>query len=151
MLSMKEKIPETEIELENWMKENCYNFSSYSINGNFIWEGFGIDKKGGLFFWYYTERGQKDTREIFRTEKELIEFAFKQIKVDKWAKTHCIGFEFNKNKSEKLAEKLKNLKIDFIQDQIPYYAEKPAYRTFVFGCDIKQTEYLKEEYFNEPK
>ena len=31
---MKEKIPETEIELENWMKENCYNFNSYSINGN---------------------------------------------------------------------------------------------------------------------
>lgn len=148
---MKEKIPETEIELENWMKENCYNFNSYSINGNFIWEGYGIDKTGPLFFWYYIERGQKNTLEIFKTEKELIEFAYKKIKEDKWAKTHCIGFEFDKIKSENLAKILTKLNVEFIQDEIPYYVEKPAYRTFILGCDIKKTEYLKEEYFNEPK
>jgi hypothetical protein len=50
----------TEIELENWMKENCFNFNRYSINGSSIYEGFGIDKSVGLYTWYYTERGQKD-------------------------------------------------------------------------------------------
>ena len=148
---MKEKNPETEIELENWMKENCYNFNSYSINGNFIWEGFGIDKNGYLFSWYYTERGQKDTREIFRTEKEIIEFAFEQIKSDKWAKSHCIGFNFDKNKSDELAEILKKMNIEYFQDKIPYYASKPAFRTFVLGCDIKKTEHLKIQFYNEPK
>ena len=35
-------IPKTEKELEEWMKANCANFNSYSINGNVIYEGFGI-------------------------------------------------------------------------------------------------------------
>ena len=64
---MKEKIPETELELEDWMKQNCYNFNSYSINGNLIWEGLGIEKKGSLYSWYHIERGQKSDLEIFRT------------------------------------------------------------------------------------
>ena len=29
-------IPKTEKELEEWMKANCANFDSYSINGNAI-------------------------------------------------------------------------------------------------------------------
>jgi hypothetical protein len=37
------------------MKENCFNFEAYSINGNSIYEGFGIDRLGGLFAWYYTD------------------------------------------------------------------------------------------------
>ena len=53
-------IPKTEKELEEWMKANCANFNSYSINGNAIYEGFGIEIIGGTFIWYYTERGQKD-------------------------------------------------------------------------------------------
>src|SRR5690606_11984662 len=52
--------PKTEVELENWMKLNCYNFDSYSINGNFIYEGFGIEKNGSLYVWYYTEKGNKN-------------------------------------------------------------------------------------------
>ena len=111
--SMKEKIPETEIELENWMKENCYNFNSYSINGNFIWEGFGIDKNGPLYLWYYTERGQKDTLELFKTEKEIVEFAFNQIKSDKWAKTHCVGCNYDKNITAELISILEKLKIEY--------------------------------------
>ena len=148
---MNEKTPENEIELEKWMKENCYNFNSYSINGNFIWEGFGIETNGSLFSWYYTERGQKNTLEIFRTEREIVEFAFNQISTDKWAKTHCIGFSIDKRQCDELAEELKKLNIDFIQDEIPYYAEQPVFRIFVFGCDIQKTEYLKSQFYDEPK
>lgn len=67
-------------------KDNAYHFNGYSINGNAIDEGFGIDKSDGLFIWYYTERGQKDNQKYFRTENEAVAFAFNQIKADKWTK-----------------------------------------------------------------
>jgi len=51
---MDDTIPKTVTELENWMKAHCYNFESYSITGNSIYEGFGIDKSGTIFIWYYT-------------------------------------------------------------------------------------------------
>ena len=144
-------IPQTEIELENWMKLNCYNFDSYSINGNFIWEGLGIEKNGPIFRWYYIERGEKNTLEIFRTEKEIIQFAYNQLIADKWANSHCIGFGFNKNEAEELANILKNSDIDYVQDEIPYSINTSAYRTYVFGCDIQNVENLKIKYYKESK
>ena len=141
-------IPKTEIELENWMKINCYNFDSYSINGNFIYEGFGIEKNGELYFWYYTEKGQKNNLEIFRTESEIIDFAFEKIKSDKWAKTHCVGFNNEKQKTEDLTKILTEMKIKYLQDEIPF--NKTAYRTFVFGCDINKVADLKNKYFENP-
>ncbi|MGG9962318.1 hypothetical protein [Ferruginibacter sp. SUN106] len=140
-------IPRTEIELENWMKKNCFNFNSYSINGNSIYEGFGIDKTGGLYIWYYTERGQKDNLKYFKTENEIIEYAFNQIKSDKWSKTHCIGFSADANKITALKSELYKMGIEFFEDKIPYYGiERPVFRIFVSGCDIQKTEHLKEEY-----
>lgn len=47
---------ETIIELEKWLKENCYPMHGYSINGNAIYEGYGLEKNGGRFQWFYTER-----------------------------------------------------------------------------------------------
>ena len=70
--SMKEKIPETEIELENWMKENCYNFNSYSINGNFIWEGFGIDKNEPVFFGIIQSVDKKIHLKFLKLKKKLL-------------------------------------------------------------------------------
>jgi len=74
---------ETEIknitELEKWLKENCYPMNSYSINGNAIHEGFGLENNGGLFQWFYTERGDKQTLEHFATEKEAVEYALKKL------------------------------------------------------------------------
>lgn len=148
---MKEKIPETKSELENWMRENCYNFESYSINGNFIWEGFGIQKDGQVYFWYYTERGKQNNREVFKTEREIVEFAYHQIKSDKWAKTHCIGFTFDKNKTAELISTLEKFEIEYLQDEIPMKINENVFRTFVFGCDIKKVEYLKEKYFENLK
>ena len=141
-------IPKTEVELENWMKQNCYNFNGYSINGNSIFEGFGIDKSGELYIWYYTERGEKNNLEYFRTESEIVHFAFNQIKSDKWAKTHCVGFVFDKKESDNLAKILEEENVEYFQDEIPYYGfEKPAYRTFVLGCDIKRVSHVKKKYY----
>jgi hypothetical protein len=142
--------PDTIVKLENWMKENCFNFNSYSINGNSIDEGRGIDRFGGLFIWYYTERGQKDNLKYFQTEKEIVEFAFNEVKSDKWANRHCVGFTTDKTATNELTSKLKELNVEYLQDEIPYYGlHRPVYRTFVFGCDINKVSYLKEKYYKE--
>ena len=143
-------IPKTEKELEEWMKANCANFNSYSINGNAIYEGFGIEIIGGTFIWYYTERGQKDTIKTFTSEQDIIEHAYIQIQSDKWAWTHCIGFTSDKAKSEELCSILTEMDIEHFQDEIPYYGiNHPVYRVFVLGCDIKKTMHLKERFQTE--
>lgn len=145
-----EYIPKTEIELENWMKENCFNFNSYSINGNSIYEGFGIDKSNGLYIWYYTECGQKNNLKHFHSEVEIVDYAFNQIRSDKWAKTHCIGFSTNLNKINELKSELQKKEIEFFEDKIPYYGiERHVFRVFILGCDILKTEYLKAKYWTE--
>ncbi len=143
-------IPKTEAELANWMKANCYNFNGYAINGNSIDEGCGIEISGGNYIWYYTERGQKNVLKYFLTEEEVIRYAYLQIKNDKWAQTHCIGFTFNKSRSLELSNKLQEIGITFHQDEIPYLGpQTPAFRTFVFGCDVKKAAALKAEYYEK--
>lgn len=135
-------------ELEKWMKDNCFNFDSYSVNGNFIHEGYGIENSGGLFMWYYTERGEKENLKYFSTEAEAVTYAYNQITADKWANAHCIGFTQNKEESFELSSKLEEMNIPFFQDEIPYYGEKfPVYRTFVFGSDIKRVNDLQAKYY----
>ena len=146
----KNYVPKTEEELQDWMKENCYNFNDYSIKGNFIYEGFGIDRIDGLFVWYFTERGKRDNLQYFRSEEEVVKHAYNQIKSDDWARTHCIGFTSDKSKSDELHELLTKMEIKYIDDKIPYYgAGRPVFRTFVLGCDILKTEFLKEKYYTD--
>lgn len=145
-------IPDTIIKLEHWMKENCFNFNSYSINGNPIYEGCGIDKWGGLFIWYYTERGGKNNLKYFQTEKEIVEFAYKEITSDKWAKTHCVGFSTDKVEAKEIADLLQILNVEYFQDEIPYYGlHRPVYRTFVLGCDINKVAHLKSRFYKEQR
>lgn len=143
-------LPTTIIALEQWMKDHCYNFNGYSVNGNPIYEGFGIEKSDGHFTWYYTERGKKDPLESFKTEAEIVAHAFHQITSDRWAKTHCIGFSADIRKIADLKDTLDRMNIGYFEDKIPYYGiEKPVYRIFVLGCDILKTAHLKKNYWTE--
>lgn len=142
--------PETVKQLEQWMKDNCYNFDSYSVNGNHIYEGYIIDKSGELFIWYYTERGQRQELEHFASEKEIVQHAYRIIKSDKWANSQYVGLTLNRSMSDELREKLTAMGIPFHADEIPYTATSPAYRTFVFGCDIKKVGHLKDKYYKWP-
>lgn len=143
-------VPQTEAELESWMKAHCYHFNNYAVNGSAITEGCGIERFGSLFIWYYTERGQQTRLKYFYTEREIVEYAFRQIKADKWARAHCIGFTENEAEKKELAALLTNRSIEFFQDAIPYYGPgRPVYRTFVMGCAIKEVTPLKSRYYKQ--
>jgi len=147
---MDDTIPKTVTELENWMKAHCYNFESYSISGNSIYEGFGIDKSGTIFIWYYTERGQQQSLKYFGSEAEIVQHAYNEIKSDQWARTHLVGFCSDLSKTVLLKKELDTMNIKYMYDEIPYYGNrKPVYRVFVLGCDIKKTIHLKEKYCTE--
>lgn len=81
-ISQQSSVPSTRKELVYWMQEHCYNFNDYSIDGNFIWEGFGIEKVDNTYEWYFIERGHKKVKNIFKSEKEIVAHAFQQIKED---------------------------------------------------------------------
>jgi hypothetical protein len=142
-------MPVTIVALENWMKEHCFNFNSYSINGNAIHEGYVIVNNGGLFSWCYTERGQQSVLKYFRSEQEIIAYAFDELKADTWADRHCIGFTSDKGKANELCGLLKDMNVGYKEDSIPYI-ERRVYRTFVSGCDIRKTEHLKAKYYEVP-
>jgi hypothetical protein len=71
---------ETVEQLENWMIENKYKKHSYII-GNYFFttEGCGIDNNGGLFSWFFTERGERKVLKYFVNEKEAVAYALKKI------------------------------------------------------------------------
>ncbi len=46
--------------------------NNYSINGNIIYKGFGLESNGGLYQWLYTDMKNKEILEYFSTEKEAV-------------------------------------------------------------------------------
>ena len=147
-----EYLPATIKELAQWMKERCYNFDSYSIGGNAIYEGFGLEETLDGYVWYYTERGQRTTITFFATEQEAVAHAHRKIVADKWATAHYVGLTAKPAETRALADQLNELGIAFWQDSIAnfYGSQQPAYRTFVAGCDINRVGYLKQRYYHKP-
>ena len=142
--------PLTMSELKTWMKENFANFLSYSIGGNDIDEGFILDHDHTGYHWIFTERGSRDIHKSFVTEAEAVTYAYQQIKGDTWAWSHCIGFTPSEDEHRALAKILNEMGIEFLQDRINYFANRPGtYRTFVFGKDKLRTLHLAEKYFKK--
>ena len=133
----------TELELEQWLKEHCYPMYNYSINGNSIYEGCGLENNGGLFQWYYTERGEKRILKCFVTEKDAVQYALKKIKADKHANRNYIGMYSSEQKVDQILSELKKRGIEFWTDTIPYGGLKDLRtRIFVIGCGIKKAKDL---------
>ena len=147
-----ERAPATIKELVQWMKNRCYNFESYSIGGNSIYEGFGLEETLDGYVWYYTERGQRTTVAFFPTEQAATAHAWQAIAADKWATAHYVGLTSRPAEAQELAEKLQALGVKFWQDEIAnfYGQQRAAYRTFVAGCDIRQVEFLLKRYYHKP-
>jgi len=133
-------------QLDEWLTENCFA-DTYGIGNRDIHEGCGLDTFGSLYVWYYTERGERQNLNYFQTEKEAVDFAFKKITADKFAKSHMVGF-INDTQSElELVTELQNRNIEFWKDEIPYYGlQRLTTRIFVMGCDIKKVLDLQLKY-----
>ena len=138
--------PNTIVELEKWITDNCYN-DSYGIGNRKVYDGFVLDKSDDGFVWYYTERGKRADLNFFKTEKEAVDFAVNWIKKDTFSNNHLVGFiKIEDTKSELLAE-LKRRNIDYSMDKIPINTKNQLwYRVFVKGCDIQKVLDLKEEF-----
>lgn len=134
---------ETIIELEKWLKENCYPMNSYSINGNTIYEGFGLENNGELYQWFYTERGYKQILEYFSTEKDAVQYALKTIKSNEHANRNYIGMYKSDQEVERIISELKKRGIEYWTDKIPYGGINDwQTRIFVIGCGIKNAQDL---------
>jgi len=118
-------------ELNQWMEANCYN------------DGYAIGDR----VWFYTERGTKQTLNVFNTEKEAVRFALHEIKLDKSANRHLVGFLKSKSSESELVRELERRNIKCWTDKIPFGGPNdPRYRVFVFGCDIRLVKDLEEQY-----
>jgi hypothetical protein len=143
-------LPTTETELEYWMKENGFNFIHYAINGNSIEEGFGIEKSEGKLVWYYIDQGKKYNIQSFRSERDIVAYAYEQIRSDERAKAHCIGFSASKTLIDELKNELQKKNIEYIGDAIPQSGrDELVYRIFVLESDIIKTAHLQRKYLSE--
>lgn len=129
-------IPTTIKELKEFLNENCYNGTSYSIDGNIIYEGFGLEKWGELFVWFYLERGNRENIDYFRSEEEAVEYTFNKIIKDKYANSYLIRSTNDINVKNDFLKELNRREIKFWTDKIPL--DGITYRVFVIGCDINK-------------
>ncbi len=134
-------------ELEEWMKSECFNETSYSIGGKPApFEGFVLNPKGDIFEWYYTERGIIKVLETFDDEEKACQYAFEQMKNDKSARTHLIaGFE-SEDLMDELCQELEKREIEFQVGKINYDNKNFRYYVHAIGCDYKKAEDLKDKY-----
>jgi hypothetical protein len=134
-------------QLDEWMTTNCYRDDAYAIGDRNIYEGCGLDTFGSLYVWYYTERGKRENLKYFRTEKEAVEYALKEIIGDKFANAHLVGFVKCKAKEDELLTELEKRRISYWKDEIPYGGlNGPRTRVFVTGCHIRKVLDLKGRY-----
>ena len=137
--------PVTIKEFDEWMAANCYN-DSYGIGNRNIHEGYGLYTLDGLYVWYYTERGKRDNLKYFTTEQEAVAYALCQMKADKFANAHLVGF-LKKDAEAVLLLELERRNVKYWTDQIPYGGvHDPRIRVFVSGCDIKNALDLQTQY-----
>ena len=73
---------ETITELEKFLKENHPELDYFLIGnfGKYGNDGFGLEKLGSLFVWFYYEREGRQNLKYFRTEKKAVSFVLKEIK-----------------------------------------------------------------------
>lgn len=133
-------IPNNINELKNFINRNCYNKQSYSIDGEIIYEGFGLEKWGELYVWFYKERDQRENLNYFTTEKEAVRYAYNKIIKDKYANSHLIintNEDYTKNY---IISELYKRKVNYWVEEIPVNGK--TYRIFVVGCDVNKVNDL---------
>jgi hypothetical protein len=69
-------------ELEKFLKEKHPELDYFLVGnfGKYGMYGFGLEKFGSLFVWFYYEREGRQNLEYFKTEEKAVSFALKEIK-----------------------------------------------------------------------
>jgi len=120
---------------EKLIAEGC-NSRSFAVLGRQS-DAFCLDKRGNEWVVFYSERGV-DAAPIFRSnfESEACNFFFEYVlNLEHW---HLVGWFKEEAGAESLEEKLAELGIPFVRNDIPAYkhANDRRYRVFVVGKDI---------------
>ncbi len=133
-------------DLVNFMTENCYQKFTLTADGTELQlsNGFGLKCTDEKFHIGYNERGTMESIQKFKTETEAVVAFYKRIKSDKLLRRHCIGILKSKESFTELTDILKSNHIRFEQDSILYAENDTRYRVFVFGCDVKKIDGLKD-------
>ncbi|GFZ30137.1 hypothetical protein CSC2_06630 [Clostridium zeae] len=140
----KEESFTTIAELERWLEDEFYNFNLISIGKYHAQEGDVIEVDNDRYLYCYSERGNKSIIKSFKSEKELVSYAYLMFKDNKWSKSHLLAISFNIDKINHIEQELNNLKVEYVRNDSPNHRNgNTAYRIFVFGKDIKKTEHLK--------
>ena len=130
-------------ELKKWFEDECCRENTYAIGEEpNLFEGLGLQKDGDEFIWYFTERGRKQIIKTFEDEEAACEFAFNQIKNNRFAKTHLIALT-DEIKMNEIINELKKRNIKYETDKIPYEKGIYKHRVFVFGCDYRKVKDLE--------
>lgn len=137
---------ETIDELEQYLQDECYSFDSISIGKHFAYEGLIVEKQENRFVYAYSERGKKTILKTFELEKDLVNYALKELEKDKWNRRHLVAWTWSTRDIEKAERVLKRKRIQFERNDIPYFKDgKTAYRIFVFGKDVLLLEKFKQK------
>jgi len=138
---------ETIAELEQYLERECYNFQWLSIGGHRAPEGAFIEKAGNEYVFGYSERGKREVLASFPTERELVDYAFRQLTADRWHRGHLVAWVWSEAEILEAEEDLRRRGIPWERNDIPNYRPgRRAYRIFVFGRDLLRLGDFKEKY-----
>lgn len=137
-------------ELENFLEDECYSFQCLSIGKHHAPEGIVIEKVNDKYCFEFSERGKKELIQSFRTEKELVDYALKELAEDQWSKAHLVAWAWKESEIKEAEKELNGMNIKFIRNDVPKYSkDKHAYRIFVFGRDILRLETFRKKYLSQ--
>ena len=134
-------------ELEEYLEKECYSFNELIIGKHRPPEGIVIQQDGQQYIFGYSERGSLNVFKTFKSEKELVDHAIKNLENNKWNKAHLVAWAWTESDIIEAENELKKKHIIFERNDIPNYnREHPkAYRLFVFGKDILLlSEFMKK-------
>ena len=125
--------------LVEFMEWECYSFDSFSIGKYRALEGLFLDRDGDVFIYGYEERGHRDIIKHFDNEEAAVSYVLEQISKGEVDDSHLAAFTMDEEEIVEAENKLKEMFIPFIRNDVPGYSldGKTAYRIFVFGKNIR--------------
>lgn len=137
-------------ELEKYLENECYSFQCLSIGKHHAPEGIIIEKVKDEYCFAFSERGKKELIQSFRTEKELVDYALKELAEDKWSRAHLVAWTWKESEIKEAEKELNRMNIEFIRNDVPNYSrDKHAYRIFVFGRDILGLDAFRAKFMRQ--